>query len=171
MKNSEVKAGYVKPGASDVTSTAEIRPKNAEREIHKKLEAANNKRRVYTKLTERIAQDDLCIGNEQMPRSKELWPLEWKMHFAKLFYPSSKMFFDMPTTKWEVDMCERKMEINKFKEFADAGYKYVYILAGDDEFDVRARMGDKEAIEVVKDRKMMEEKRKREREETLENRQ
>lgn len=91
-------------------------------------------RRVATNfLPDKIANDSFYVRNYPIPKSKEIFPLEWRMQYAELCYPYAEggpLFIDMPVTNYDVALCERKFEALKGR-----GIRYLFIKTDATETD------------------------------------
>lgn len=106
-----------------------------ERMREKRAAAAEARRTLSTLLPDKIANSTFWVRNQPLPRGREIFPLEWKMQFADIFYPHAEggpLYVDMPRTEWDVQLCKRKLTAMK-----TVGVRYLYISTGMDENECR----------------------------------
>jgi len=151
MKNPKIKATTIAPGSSEVTSTASLKEGDTEGEKQKKIETASVRARSYTKLPDMIAESDIVVRNWKIPKGAEMFPTEWRMQFADLYYPYAKggpLFVDTPALEHDAVRCERKLEVLK-----KHGIRYTFVRTGETFADAMARLDDEKAIATLKKRK------------------
>jgi hypothetical protein len=138
LTNSKVKAATIKPGSSQVTSTSEIQDETS---VSKKRAATE---RMFTKVSDAIANSDVAIRNWKIPNSNELFPNEFRMQYTDLYYPyadGGPLFIDTPAMPHDIKRCERKLETLKKTKV-----RYTYVASGENEDIARARLGEEAAI-------------------------
>lgn len=134
MKNTKLKTGAVE------TKTAELQTQETTQEKMSKIEAAVQRSRAFSKVTDCAAQSDLWMKNEPIPLSKEIWPHDhhWRYHYCDLYYPNAKggaMYIDLPSAAYEVSLCEEK-----HRELFKKGVRYTYLKANEGEAELLARL-------------------------------
>jgi hypothetical protein len=151
-KNPKVKAAVIQNAGTDTEQTETTA---REARIAKAIQRAENaKRGVFTKAPDKIANDSFHARNYPIPKGKEMFPAEWKMHFVDLFYPYAQLedgtpaplFIDMPVTLHEVSLCERKIVAMREK-----GLRYTYIKPGETEFEAHCRLQGLDPEQIKKD--------------------
>lgn len=103
-------------------------------ELTKRAVLKEVKRSSDQLLPDRIANDSFYVRNYPIPKSKELFPLEWRMQYAELCYPYAEggpLYLDMPVTTYDVALCERK-----FQALKGRGVRYAYITKDATDGDV-----------------------------------
>lgn len=131
MKNSKIKAVTIPAGKSGEVSENDAR--------EKRINAAADRATGLTTLPNMVAGDAFYQRNHPIPKGQELFPFEWKMRHADLFYPNAiggALYIDMPTRPYEKKMCQRKAAALK-----GTGVRYVYIEPNEGASEVKARLG------------------------------
>lgn len=140
-----------------MTSVAEMKDPDSSKETQKRLDAAFKRAKEHTRLTDKIANSTVCVRNWAIPRSKEFFPLEYRMHMADLYYPDARdmqgnrtggLFIDVPGDEFRVSLCERKL-----KTLRENGIRYTYVKVGEGMAEAMARLGDKSAQQLLETRK------------------
>jgi hypothetical protein len=140
-KNPKLKVGTIKAGTHSEHSEEEAREKRSTARAHHIG--------VLSRSTDRVAGDKLCIKNQPIPKSREWFPLEWKMQFADLFYPYAKdgpLYIDQPGTLHDVALCERKLRVLREK-----GIRYTYMKSGEAEMEMNLRLSGQDPDKVKAD--------------------
>lgn len=146
-KNPKVKAAVIKNAGTDrELDDVEARERRVNKSIARKG--------VFSKAPDRIAGDSFFMRNHPIPKGKEMFPAEWKMHFCDLFYPYAKLedgtpspiFIDMPVTLHDVSLCERKMKVMREKNI-----RYTYIKPTEAEFEGKCRLEGLDPDQIKKD--------------------
>lgn len=131
MKNPKVKAAYMPTRVAEHPTEQETQQRT--------FSSMAAKRKQLTKLTDRLAGDEFFVTKWKMPKASEYFPTEWRMQHADLYYPyavGGPLFIDQPTTTADIALCERKRQTLLKTEI-----RYIYVLGGQSENDVREAMG------------------------------
>lgn len=124
IRHSEKAYAHVKDESSDVAAEA-------------KIKTAEAKRKLHTIISDSVAASDIFHKNWPIAQGKKLFPDEWRLQYSDLFYPYAEggpLFIDTPGPH-DVQRCEKK-----FRAYAQAGVRYVYIKNGDSVNDVLMRL-------------------------------
>ncbi len=127
MKNTKVKVVKTRSHTAEMASE---QPRNINRGT------AQIKR--FSKTPDAVAESDHWVRNEPIPFGLDLFPQEWQLRYADLYYPVAQggpIYIDTPVSATEVMYCERKLEAYRSK-----GVRYTYIKMHETPDDVRMRL-------------------------------
>jgi len=106
-----------------------------EQQQAKRLNSLQARRTLSTLLPDKLANSTFWVRNQMVPHAQKLFPLEWRMQYAELFYPHAEggpLYIDMPKTEWDLELCKRK-----YQTLRDSGVRYVYLYQQVDENEAR----------------------------------
>lgn len=132
MQNSKVRTTTIKRRNSEIVDSEEAEAKN------ERIQSAQSRAKLYSKLTDAVAESDIYSRNEPLPGGKELFPMDWRMRYSDLYYPHAKgggIYIDTPSAPYEIEMCEIK-----HKTYSAKGVRYTYVKANEGQGDVLARL-------------------------------
>lgn len=134
MKNSKVKLAINKRPAS-LATLAEYRDESGPAVVSNRGTAQVAR---FTKAPDKIAESDHWVRVEPIPHGLELFPQEWNLRYADLFYPTARgggLYIDTPVSPFEVMACERKLEAYRKK-----GVRYTFIKTDEDASEAMIRL-------------------------------
>lgn len=102
------------------------------------LERAKTKAFAFSKISDSVAQSDHWFRNEPIPGGLDLFPMQWYMRYADLFYPlavGGKLYIDTPMSGSDINFCKMKMAAYHKK-----GIRYTYIAQSDGPEEVLMRL-------------------------------
>ena len=132
MKNSKVKGTGMRSNTAELPNSSDPRLKVIA------LERGENRVRLFSKVSDEVAQSDHWFKNEPIPFGLDLFPNDWFMRYSDLFYPNAKggpIHIDIPGSPTDIMYCERKLEAYRAK-----GVRYTYIKANEDASEALMRL-------------------------------